>query len=53
MTPLDWAVLLAGIGAIAWVNWYFFLAGRSPAAGQAAGGAAPGITETAGRERRS
>jgi hypothetical protein len=24
----DWAVVLAGIAAIAWVNWYFFLAGR-------------------------
>jgi plastocyanin domain-containing protein len=27
----DWVVILAGAGAIAWVNWYFFLAGRAPA----------------------
>ncbi|HEY6829071.1 MAG TPA: cupredoxin domain-containing protein [Gemmatimonadaceae bacterium] len=27
----DWAVIVAGIGAIGWVNWYFFVAGRSPA----------------------
>ncbi len=28
MTPLEWAVVLGGAAAIAWVNWYFFLAGR-------------------------
>jgi len=27
----DWAVIAAGIAAIVWVNWYFFVAGRSPA----------------------
>jgi plastocyanin domain-containing protein len=27
----DSLVLLGGIAAIAWVNWYFFLAGRGPA----------------------
>jgi plastocyanin domain-containing protein len=27
----DWFVILAGLGAIAWVNWYFFVAGRSVA----------------------
>jgi len=26
----DWLVIVAGIAAIAWVNWYFFVAGRSP-----------------------
>ena len=26
MTALDWGVLLGGVAAIAWVNWYFFLA---------------------------
>ncbi len=26
MTTLDWLVLLAGIAAIIWVNWYFFVA---------------------------
>jgi hypothetical protein len=24
----DWLVIGAGVAAIAWVNWYFFLAGR-------------------------
>jgi plastocyanin domain-containing protein len=31
MTPAEWLVLAGGIAAIAWVNWYFFLAGRTPA----------------------
>lgn len=26
MNAMDWIVILAGIAAIAWVNWYFFLA---------------------------
>ncbi|HEU4762658.1 MAG TPA: cupredoxin domain-containing protein [Gemmatimonadales bacterium] len=26
MTTLDWAVLLLGLAAILWVNWYFFIA---------------------------
>lgn len=39
----DWLVILAGLAGIAWVNWYFFLAGRSPvmAATAAAAGAGP------------
>jgi plastocyanin domain-containing protein len=28
MTGTEVAVTLGGLGAIAWVNWYFFLAGR-------------------------
>jgi plastocyanin domain-containing protein len=31
MTPLEWIVVLAGAAAIAWVNWYFFLARRGTA----------------------
>lgn len=31
MTPLEWLVVAAGIAAIVWVNWYFFLARRSAA----------------------
>ena len=42
----DWLVVVAGIAAIAWVNWYFFLAQRTAvaaaAAGPATGVAAPG-----------
>lgn len=26
LAPADWAVIVSAIGAIAWVNWYFFLA---------------------------
>jgi plastocyanin domain-containing protein len=28
MQTTDWIVIVAGLGAIAWVNWYFFLAER-------------------------
>lgn len=26
MTATDWIVVLGGVAAIAWVNWYFFVA---------------------------
>jgi plastocyanin domain-containing protein len=32
MTANEWIVLLAGLAAGALVNWYFFVAGREPAA---------------------
>ena len=32
MTATDWMVVVGGIAAIVWVNWYFFLAERGPAA---------------------
>lgn len=28
MSVANWVVLLGGVAAIAWVNWYFFVAGR-------------------------
>ena len=28
MQPIDWTVIAAGAAAVAWVNWYFFLAER-------------------------
>lgn len=31
MTATDWMVVAGGIAAIAWVNWYFFLADRGMA----------------------
>lgn len=31
MSGSEVLVVLGGIGAILWVNWYFFLAGRAPA----------------------
>ena len=41
MQPIDWIVIAAGLGAVAWVNWYFFLAerGLAHAAVAAVGGA--------------
>lgn len=36
MTPQEWLVVTAGLAAIVWVNWYFFLA-RRPAAAAAVG----------------
>ena len=42
MSATSWIVILAGLAAIAWVNWYFFLAeGRAVAAAAPAGGAGP------------
>jgi plastocyanin domain-containing protein len=35
MTATDWIVVVAGIGAIGWVNWYFFVAPRRAEAGVA------------------
>lgn len=40
MSSNDWIVVALGIGAIALVNWYFFLAGRTVAV---AAPAAPGV----------
>ena len=31
MSTVDWVVVLSGIAAIAWVNWYFFFAERAVA----------------------
>ena len=53
MTGTEWLVVLAGIGAIAWVNWYFFLAERgvataavaSSAAGSGTASGASGVAE--------
>ncbi|MDB4885577.1 MAG: hypothetical protein JWN79_1015 [Gemmatimonadetes bacterium] len=52
MTMTEWLVILGGLAAIAWVNWYFFLAGRTAAvhavvaagrgdAGESAAGSSP------------
>lgn len=42
MTGVDWIVVLGAAAAIAWVNWYFFLAGHSRTAAVAATSAASG-----------
>jgi hypothetical protein len=39
MSPADWMVIAAGIAAIAWINWYFFLGG--PAGGDPDGNHTP------------
>lgn len=31
MTLVEWTVLVAGILAVVWINWYFFLANRTAA----------------------
>ena len=28
ITGTEWMVIAGGLAAIAWVNWYFFVAGR-------------------------
>jgi plastocyanin domain-containing protein len=38
VTPAQIAVTLLGLAAVAWINWYFFLAGRSSATAVADGG---------------
>ncbi len=45
----EWLVVAGGIAAIAWVNWYFFLAQRTvvEAAGSASNVAAPGSVASA------
>jgi plastocyanin domain-containing protein len=45
MTGTEWLVVAGGAAAIAWINWYFFLAQRSTAAVAVAGGAgSPGAS---------
>lgn len=49
MTAAEWLVLLGGLTAIAWVNWYFFLAERgavSATAGAAGGDAVATVIVT-------
>jgi plastocyanin domain-containing protein len=46
MSPLEWTILLAGAAAIAWVNWYFFLAGRRSAVAETREGGAQEVTIT-------
>ena len=45
MSPLEWLVVLAGAAAVAWVNWYFFLAERAGAVAAVVPGATGGAAE--------
>ena len=42
MTGTEWLVIVGAAAAIAWVNWYFFVAGRTAAVATAAPSAATG-----------
>jgi plastocyanin domain-containing protein len=44
MSAADLLVVAGGVAAIAWVNWYFFLAGRSSASAALAGGGVQEVT---------
>ena len=44
MTSAEWLVLLAGVAAIVWVNWYFFLAERSAATATEGSGGVQEVT---------
>jgi plastocyanin domain-containing protein len=46
MNATDWIVVAAGVAAIAWVNWYFFLAGRQAATARAGAGGVQEVTIT-------
>ena len=45
MSATDWMVVVAGLGLIGWVNWYFFVAPRHAVAGVAALSAGAGPAE--------
>ncbi len=44
MSATDWLVVLGGLAAIAWVNWYFFLAGGTAATAAVAAGGTQEVT---------
>ena len=46
MNPTDWIVVVAGIAAITWVNWYFFVARRPAVMAKAGEGGAQEVTIT-------
>jgi plastocyanin domain-containing protein len=46
MNTMDWIAIAAGLAAIVWVNWYFFLAKRPAASAQAGAGGAQEVTIT-------
>ena len=44
MTPVDWLVIFSALVAIAWVNWWFFLAERQAATARELGGGSQELT---------
>ncbi len=51
LSTAEWLVIAGGISAIAWVNWYFFFAGRSVASATSAVTAAVAATGVPGELR--
>ena len=49
MTGTDWMVVAAGLAAIAWVNWYFFVAQRVVVSASAAPALQPQLASSADR----
>lgn len=47
MSGTEWLVVLGALGAIAWVNWYFFVAPRRAPAAARANAAANGVQQAA------
>ena len=45
LRPVEWLVMVAGVAAIVWVNWYFLFAGRSVAHAAAAPPQENGVQE--------
>jgi plastocyanin domain-containing protein len=46
MSAADWMVIVAGLAAIAWINWYFFLAQRQTATAVVGAGGVQEVTIT-------
>ena len=46
MSAADWMVIVAGLAAVAWINWYFFLAGRQTATAAVGAGGVQEVTIT-------
>jgi len=46
MGAADWAVMLCGLAAMAWVNWYFFVAERGAATAALSAGGVQEVTIT-------
>lgn len=44
MSATEWLVVVGGIAAIAWVNWYFFLAGQRAVSATAGAGGQQEVT---------
>ena len=44
MSAAEWGVVLGGLAAVAWVNWYFFVAAGAPATAAAAAGGVQEVT---------